>query len=41
LFIGRDRGRPFHGALADLLATVAMAEWASADTIRIGIALDS
>jgi Saccharopine dehydrogenase NADP binding domain len=31
----------FYGALADLLATVAMGDWASADTIRIGIALDS
>jgi Saccharopine dehydrogenase NADP binding domain len=31
----------FYGALADLLATVAMRGWASADTIRIGIALDS
>jgi Saccharopine dehydrogenase NADP binding domain len=31
----------FYGALADLLATVAMRDWASADTIRIGIALDS
>jgi Saccharopine dehydrogenase NADP binding domain len=31
----------FYGALADLLATVAMGDWASADAIRIGIALDS
>ena len=31
----------FYGALADLLATVAMGDWATADTIRIGIALDS
>jgi hypothetical protein len=31
----------FYGALADLLATVAIGDWASADTIRIGIALDS
>jgi short subunit dehydrogenase-like uncharacterized protein len=31
----------FYGALADLLATVAMGDWQNADTIRIGIALDS
>jgi Saccharopine dehydrogenase NADP binding domain len=31
----------FYGALADLLATAAMGDWASADTIRIGMALDS
>jgi short subunit dehydrogenase-like uncharacterized protein len=31
----------FYGALADLLATVAMGDWASADAVRIGIALDS
>jgi short subunit dehydrogenase-like uncharacterized protein len=31
----------FYGGLADLLATAAMGEWASADEIRIGIALDS
>lgn len=31
----------FYGGLADLLATVAMGDWASADEIRIGIALDS
>jgi hypothetical protein len=31
----------FYGGLADLLATAAMGDWASADEIRIGIALDS
>lgn len=31
----------FYGGLADLLATAAMGDWASADDIRIGIALDS
>jgi short subunit dehydrogenase-like uncharacterized protein len=31
----------FYGGLADLLATVAMGDWNSADEIRIGIALDS
>jgi hypothetical protein len=31
----------FYGGLGDLLATAAMGDWASADEIRIGIALDS
>jgi hypothetical protein len=31
----------FYGGLGDLMATAAMADWASADEIRIGIALDS
>jgi hypothetical protein len=31
----------FYGSLADLLATAAMGNWASADTIDVGIALDS
>jgi uncharacterized protein YbjT (DUF2867 family) len=31
----------FYGGLGDLLATAAMADWVSADEIRIGIALDS
>jgi hypothetical protein len=31
----------FYGALGDLLATAAMGDWASADEIRIRIALDS
>jgi uncharacterized protein YbjT (DUF2867 family) len=31
----------FYGGLADLLATATMGDWASADEIRIGIALDS
>jgi NAD(P)-dependent dehydrogenase (short-subunit alcohol dehydrogenase family) len=31
----------FYGGLADLLATAAMGDWASAGEIRIGIALDS
>ena len=31
----------FYGGLADLLATAAMSDWAVADEIRIGIALDS
>jgi hypothetical protein len=31
----------FYGGLADLLATAAMGDWDSADTINIGIALDS
>jgi len=31
----------FYGGLADLLATTAVGEWAAADEIRIGIALDS
>jgi hypothetical protein len=31
----------FYGGLGDLLATVAMGDWESADDIRIGIALDS
>lgn len=30
----------FYGGLGDLLATAAMADWTSADEIRIGIALD-
>ncbi len=30
----------FFGALGDLLATAAMGDWASADTISIGVALD-
>jgi NAD(P)-dependent dehydrogenase (short-subunit alcohol dehydrogenase family) len=31
----------FYGGLADLLATAALGDWATADEIRIGIALDS
>jgi hypothetical protein len=31
----------FYGGLADLLATTAMGDWTTADTINIGIALDS
>jgi len=31
----------FYGGLSDLLATAAMGDWASAEEIRIGIALDS
>lgn len=31
----------FYGGLADLLATAAMGDWATADSINIGIALDS
>ena len=31
----------FYGGLADLLATAAMGDWTTADTIDIGIALDS
>jgi short subunit dehydrogenase-like uncharacterized protein len=31
----------FYGGLADLLATAAMGDWASADELRIAIALDS
>jgi uncharacterized protein YbjT (DUF2867 family) len=31
----------FYGGLGDLLATAAMGDWASADEIRIGVALDS
>lgn len=31
----------FYGALGDLLATAAMGDWPDADTIEIGIALDS
>jgi saccharopine dehydrogenase-like protein len=31
----------YYGALGDLLATVAMGNWESADEVRIGIALDS
>jgi hypothetical protein len=31
----------FYGGLGDVLATAAMGDWASADEIRIGIALDS
>lgn len=31
----------FYGGLGDLLATAAMGDWASADEIRLGIALDS
>ena len=31
----------FYGGLADLLATAAMGDWASANTIDVGIALDS
>jgi len=31
----------FYGGFADLLATAAMGDWAAADEIRVGIALDS
>jgi len=31
----------FYGGFADLLATAAMGNWASADEVRLGIALDS
>jgi hypothetical protein len=34
-------GMAFYGGLADLLATAAMGDWTSADTIRVGTALDS
>jgi hypothetical protein len=34
-------GMAFYGGLADLLATAAMGDWASADSIEIGTAMDS